>query len=88
MNFRNDFQPEHYRLRLLVFVVSFIIYVAALFFCCKAIGSNRELAVVLLALAITSLQVGASNLKVTTRPKIIISALLTLLPAAIAILGV
>ncbi|HEF0077855.1 MULTISPECIES: hypothetical protein [Citrobacter] len=88
MNFRDDFLPEHYGLRVFVFVVSFIIYLVAIVFSCIAVDSNPQLSIVLLALAITSLQAGASNLKITTRPKIIIGAVLTLLPAVVAILGV
>ncbi|WNZ53520.1 hypothetical protein [Enterobacter hormaechei] len=88
MNFRDDFLPEHYGLRVFVFAVSAIIYVVAIVFSCIAADSKPQLSVVLLTLGITSLQAGASNLKITTRPKIIIGAVLTLLPAAIALLGV
>lgn len=87
MNWKNEFQPEHLGIRLFITAVAAVVYLFSMYLAFKYGSDNFQPALAFLALGITAVQVGVSNMKISSPWKIGSSAVLTFIPAIIAILG-
>lgn len=88
MNWKNEFQPEHLGIRLFITAVAAGVYVFSMCLAFRYGSDNFQPALAFLALGITAVQVGVSNMKISSPWKIGLSAALTFIPAITAILGV